>query len=162
MLVLFSFNQHSTTATVAMLATVVASMVAVIFSLLRLVFRRRRARGIDLVLASITAYLIMGGLFAATSALIEIGWPGTFLDPQATGPALTWQELMYFSYVTISTLGYGDVLPTTAWGRSLSSMLAVGGTLYLTVVVARLVGIWSSNQPTESTTEGPTGTTTER
>lgn len=141
----FSVAQESTTATVAMLISVALSMGALIFALLRFVFRRGKAQGLDVVIAATTAYLIMGGLFAASLTLLEIAVPGSFADPQAEGAVLTWQQMLYYSYVSLSTLGYGDVLPVTPWARSLGSLVAITGTLYLTIVVARLVGIWSSN-----------------
>ncbi|MCY9786349.1 potassium channel family protein [Nocardiopsis sp. EMB25] len=141
----FSLDQDSTPAAVAMLVSVALSMASLMFSLMRFVFRRGTVPGIDLVLAAITAYLILGGLAAASFTLLEIAVPGSFEDPQADGP-LVWQQLLYYSYVTVATLGYGDVLPITPWARSLGSLLSVAGTLYLTVIVARLVGIWSSSR----------------
>ncbi|UFU07444.1 potassium channel family protein [Ruania halotolerans] len=140
----FSFAQHSVHATVAMLTSVALSMAVLIYALLRFVFRRERAPGVNLVLASVSAYLVMGGFFGATFALLEIASPGSFMDPQGDGGPLGWHQTLYYSYVTLATLGYGDVLPVTTWARSLGSFVAVIGTLYLTVVVARLVGIWSS------------------
>lgn len=141
----FSLAQQSTAATVAMLTSVAASMALLVYALMRFVFRRQRATGTDLVLAAITAYLILGGFFAATSTLLEIAQPGSFVDPQVGGP-MKWQQLLYYSYVSLATLGYGDILPVTPWARSYGSLMAVLGTLYLTVVVARLVGIWSSDR----------------
>lgn len=141
----FSFAQQSTAATVAMLTSVALSMAALVFAMLRFVFRRSDAPGVDLILAAVTAYLVMGGFFAATFTLLEIAEPGSFDDPQAGG-TLSWQQMLYYSYVTLATLGYGDLLPVTPWARSLGSMVAVLGTLYLTVVVARLVGIWASSR----------------
>lgn len=136
-----------------MLASVAASMATLVFALMRFVFRRRRASANDLVLAAITAYLILGGFFAATSTLLEIARPGSFADPQVDGP-LQWQQFLYYSYVTLATLGYGDILPVTPWARSYGSLMAVLGTIYLTVVVARLVSIWSST-PQATPEEGP-------
>ena len=48
---------------------------------------------------------------------------------------------MYYSFVTITTIGYGDITPLTSQARSLSLLEAVFGQLYLAVVIARLVGI---------------------
>lgn len=150
----FAVAQDSTTATAAMLTSVVLAMGTLIFALLRFVFRRSRAAGLDLVLASVTAYLVLGGLFAAGFALLELAAPGSFADPQSGGGPLTWQGTLYYAYVTLATLGYGDVLPVTPWARSLGSFVAVVGTLYLTVVVARLVGIWSSTPSDEVRAKG--------
>jgi len=56
-------------------------------------------------------------------------------------------DFMYYSYVTLSTLGYGDITPISPFARTLSFMQAVTGQLYLTIMVAGLVGkaINSSN-----------------
>lgn len=140
----FSLAQDSTAATVAMLISVAASMAALVFALMRFIFGRgHHATGVELVMAAITAYLIMGGFFAATFTLLEIAQPGSFVDPQTDDP-LGWQQLLYYAYVSLATLGYGDILPVTPWARSYGSLVAVIGTLYLAVVVARLVSIWSS------------------
>ncbi|MCK9869665.1 potassium channel family protein [Nocardiopsis dassonvillei] len=59
------------------------------------------------------------------------------------GGRVTWQQFVYFSYATLATTGYGDVVPVSAWARSLSAAEGVVGTLFLTTVVARLVGAFS-------------------
>lgn len=140
----FSLAQNNTTATVAMLTSVALSMAALIFALLRFVFKRSDAPGFDLVLAATTAYLVIGGFFAATMTLMEIAAPGSFADPQSEDQVMRWEQLLYYAYVSLSTLGYGDILPITPWARAFGSFIAVVGTLYLTIVVARLVGIWST------------------
>ena len=48
---------------------------------------------------------------------------------------------LYFSFVSLTTLGYGEIVPAHAWTRLLSSVEAVIGQLYLTILVARLVGL---------------------
>jgi voltage-gated potassium channel Kch len=50
-------------------------------------------------------------------------------------------DLLYFSYVTLATLGYGDVVPITDGARSLAVLEALGGTVYLAILVARLIGL---------------------
>ena len=58
--------------------------------------------------------------------------------------------LIYYSFVTLTTVGYGDVLPIAASARSMAVMEAVLGHFYLTVLIARLVGlsIANSRKPT--------------
>lgn len=51
---------------------------------------------------------------------------------------------MYFSFVTLATLGYGDIVPRSDVARSLAIIEAVAGQLYLAVMVARLVSIYVS------------------
>lgn len=140
----FSLFQDSTPALVAMLTSVALSMGALIFFLLRFVFRSRsETLGLDHVIAAITAYLVIGGFFSAIMTLLEIAVPGSFQDPQTSGGAMEWGQMLYYSYVSLSTLGYGDIVPVTPWARALGSLVAVSGTLYLAVVMARLVSIWT-------------------
>ncbi len=54
---------------------------------------------------------------------------------------------VYFSFVTLTTLGYGDIVPTSATARMLAAAEAVTGQLYLAVLVARLVGLHISQSP---------------
>jgi voltage-gated potassium channel Kch len=50
-------------------------------------------------------------------------------------------EKGYFSFVTLTTIGYGDIVPRSAAGRIFASLEAVMGQIYLAVLVARLVGL---------------------
>lgn len=149
--IVYSFNQHNATVTVIMLFAVALFMGAIIGKLGVFLFRRQRADGLALILAALTIYVILGGFFGAVYAGIEQLVPGSFVDPLTPDASPAWPQLVYFSYVTMSTVGYGDILATTAWSRSLVTFHGVGATLYLTIVVARLVGIWSSANHEEST-----------
>jgi hypothetical protein len=51
-------------------------------------------------------------------------------------------EMRYFSFTTLTTLGYGDIVPHSAGARTLAVLEAVTGQIYLTVLVARLVGLY--------------------
>ncbi|RZU63606.1 ion channel [Zhihengliuella halotolerans] len=149
--IVYSFNQHNATVTVIMLFAVALFMGAIIGKLGVFLFRRQRADGLSLILAALTIYVILGGFFGAVYAGIEQLAPGSFVDPLTPDASPAWPQLVYFSYVTMSTVGYGDILATTAWSRSLVTFHGVGATLYLTIVVARLVGIWSSSNHDEHT-----------
>ncbi|MPY96604.1 MAG: two pore domain potassium channel family protein [Actinophytocola sp.] len=138
----YSFAQHSTPVTLGMLLSVAAFMLALMISLLRFIFRRSDASGLALVLAAVCVYLILGGFFAATFSTLEILAPGSFHDPQLPDQRIGWQQMVYYSYVTMATLGYGEILPVTPWARTLASFETVAGTLFLTIVIARLVSAW--------------------
>ncbi len=83
------------------------------------------------------AYLLIGSLspnaFLSASPELGIG-PGASADQQLT-------SALYYSFVTMSTLGYGDIVPTTPPVRMLAALQAVFGQLYIAVLVARLVGL---------------------
>jgi voltage-gated potassium channel Kch len=66
--------------------------------------------------------------------------PGSFIEEALSG-VHDLSTFVYFSFVTLSTLGYGDIVPATRGAQALASMEALIGQFYLTVLVARLVGI---------------------
>ena len=70
------------------------------------------------------------------------GDPGSFTDTLRPGAGVAWQQLIYFSYVSLTTLGFGDILSASTWARSLVSRDAVTGVLYLAILMARLVGLY--------------------
>jgi voltage-gated potassium channel len=105
-----------------------------------------RAGGVDAerILAALDAYLLTGLLFGVAYALLEQTWPGS-LSGVPTG-ALHLPRSIYFSFVTLATLGYGDVVPVSEPARGLAIVEGLGGQLYLTVLVARLVALYSQQR----------------
>jgi len=102
----------------------------------------------DTIAGAICFYLLLGVIWALIYALVEIAHPGSFLDGgRPVGPdghhSLV-PELLYLSLVTLSTLGYGDILPVTPQARMLAALEAIIGPLYLAVLIARLVGLAAS------------------
>ena len=88
---------------------------------------------------AVAAYLLLGVVWADAYALVELLRPGAFSGPlnPADGP----RAFFYFSFVTLATVGYGDVLPVHPVARSLATLEAVTGTLYVAILVARLVSL---------------------
>lgn len=150
----FTFAQEHRDATLGMLLSLAAFMLALMVSLMRFIFRRARAAGTDLILAAVSVYLIIGGFFGAVFAAVEILDPGSFHDPTMPAESPAWQQLVYYSYVTMATLGYGEILPVTPWARSLATFETVIGALFLAVVISRLVGIWAGIRRVQSGPEG--------
>jgi len=93
----------------------------------------------DTIIGAICAYFLTGLMWAYVYAILEFLHPGTFYSSQAL--SLSTQSLVYYSFVTITTLGYGDITPLTIQAQSLSLLEALFGQIYLAVVIARLVGI---------------------
>ena len=75
----------------------------------------------------------------APGLLLESIQPGSFQISEDEGSVVS--NLSYFSFVTLTTLGYGDVTPSSLPARSLSLLEAVMGLLYVAILIARLVGI---------------------
>jgi hypothetical protein len=100
---------------------------------------------LTILINSINCYLLIGVLgavlLAAEGILQEIGF---HLDAGginfAGNGAIGFHDYLYFSFVTMTTLGYGDVTPISSTAKSTTIIIAVAGQLYLTILVAMLVG----------------------
>lgn len=139
----------------------VAFLAYAIGSLLRFIFTRRRVTR-DTLFAALCVYLLLGVTWALTYSVIDIFEPGAFAYPvQLPGeptPGLRMDRngntiALYFSFSTLTTLGYGDIVPAAPVARMLACLEALTGNLYLTVLVARLVGLHISESI--SRPEGP-------
>lgn len=86
---------------------------------------------------AVAAYVLLGVLWAYAYGLLEVLRPGAFSGPISAGDGP--RALLYFSFVTLTTTGYGDVLPIHPAARSLANLESVTGTLYIAVLLARLV-----------------------
>jgi voltage-gated potassium channel len=93
------------------------------------------------IFAALDAYLLAGLIFAVCYWLLDQTWPASFRAASASD--LDMARAIYFSFVTIATLGYGDVVPASDSARGLAILEAVGGQMYLAVLVARLVSLYS-------------------
>jgi hypothetical protein len=100
-----------------------------------------RARTIDAehVYAALSAYLLAGLYFGLLYWVLEQLGFGAF----TTSGNFSRSTAIYFSFVTLATLGYGDITPHTDVARSLAILEAVGGQLFLAVLVARLVSLYT-------------------
>ncbi len=99
----------------------------------------------DKILGAVAAYLLICLSWAGVYAAIEIAKPGSFV---AGGePIKRWGDYFYYSVVTITTLGYGDMLPVSRPARAFAALEAVSGVFYMSVIVARFVGLYSLSDP---------------
>jgi voltage-gated potassium channel Kch len=101
-------------------------------------FKQKRITA-DLIRGAICGYFLIGLMWAFLFSLLEMLQPGSFISAE-TG-ILNLQNLIYFSFVTLTTTGYGDIVPVTDQARSLSILEAVMGQMYLAVNIATLVAI---------------------
>jgi hypothetical protein len=90
--------------------------------------------------AAISVYLLLGLAWAAVYVLQEAVHPGSF--SLSSGGTPDWSDLMYYSYVTLTTLGYGDITPASTYARSSAVLEAITGVLYMAILVARLVSLY--------------------
>jgi hypothetical protein len=123
----------------------VAFTAVVAWVLIAHVARAQRVTG-DTLYAAFSAYLLIGVLFASVYMILETVQPGSLgIATGADGTTRNW-DAFYFSLVTLTTLGYGDISPNFGLARSVAPMEAVFGQLYMAALVARLVGLWTAAQ----------------
>ena len=130
---------------VAVIAFASAAALALgVLALVRRIFERPRI-GLPEIVAALTAYVQIAFacafLFRGAAELLD----GDFFNNGIEGQA---SDFFYFSMVTITTLGYGDLSPATSIGRSLAMTEALLGQIFLIVLVAYLVGMLGSSRTT--------------
>ncbi len=109
------------------------------------VLRRERITR-DTVLGAICGYILIAYFFTFVYAIIEDISPGSFSDTAAVSaydrPRMGQiaSELLYYSFTTLATVGYGDIVPVHRLARSVAILEMLAGPLYLAAFVARLVG----------------------
>jgi hypothetical protein len=97
----------------------------------------------DTLLGAVCGYLMLGYTWAVAYATLIASSPDAFHSSARDGAALQ-GDALYFSFVTLTTLGYGDIVPLTAQARSLVILESVTGVLYLAVLVSRLVAMYTT------------------
>jgi voltage-gated potassium channel Kch len=100
-----------------------------------------RAKSVDAehLYAALSAYLLAGIFFGVFYWVVEQIEPGAF----TVAGDFSRMSALYFSFVTLATLGYGDIVPRTDVARGLAIVEGVGGQLFLAVMVARLVSLYT-------------------
>jgi voltage-gated potassium channel Kch len=94
----------------------------------------------DLIYCAISTYLLIGIMWAGIYAVQESISPGSFSGISEIA------DLIYFSFVTLTTLGYGDISPQTILGKRLAVLEAAMGGVYMAVIIAMIVGRYMSLQ----------------
>ena len=102
------------------------------------------------LIGAVCVYLLLGVIWAMVYTILDVISPGSFhgisrLDEPGWDSA--W---LYFSFVTMTTLGYGDLLPVSATARALAYMQAVVGQFYIAILVAGLVSAYISSKQNQS------------
>lgn len=124
-------------------ALAVACAIALLAAVSALRFAMRTATvDAEHIYAALSVYLFVGLLFGVVHWRMEQTWPGSLTDAgsRAAGAAFPLSTAIYYSFVTLATLGYGDIVPRTEVARGVTVLEAIGGQLYVAVLVAKLVG----------------------
>ena len=105
---------------------------------------------VKVIVDSIAAYLLLGFAFSLVVAIISTKIPGAYntnfsanLDIDMLEPL---QDNIYYTFMTFTTTGYGDITPTHPISKSLAVLISVSGQLYVAVIISMLVGKYASTK----------------
>ena len=102
------------------------------------------------ILGAICLYLLLGLIWAVLYTLLQLELPGSFQTMQQNEQwFMLFPDFVYFSFVTMTTLGFGDISPSLPVARFLVYLEAIIGQFYLAILVASLVGSRISNIPSK-------------
>jgi hypothetical protein len=140
----------------ALIPTIGSTIAALLFFVyatglfLRGVLRSRRVTG-DVLAGAMGSYLMLAITWAFAFLLVDQVVGGAFTVPiaRAEGPP-EFETLVYFSLITMLSVGYGDIAPVHTWARSLAAMEAFTGFAFGTIVLARLVAMYLGSKGEES------------
>lgn len=104
---------------------------------------------VEVIFAAMCLYMILAILWAAIFTNIELFYGEAFLfqgvsaGEASLGAEDLFRHLTYYSFVTLSTLGYGDIIPANQVARNWAAMEAMIGQFFIAIVIARLVSIYT-------------------
>ena len=136
--VYYVYDPNSLRSTVFAYLTLIPFQATLIGRLWRYV-QQREEDALPDILAAVCIYLLLGAIFVPIYGLLETLEPNSFIDAGREGYVVDWQQFQYYSYVTLNTVGYGDIRPVGNWARSLSSLEAMTGVLYVAILISQLV-----------------------
>lgn len=123
----------------------------VVANLLRFVLRASHVDA-EVLCAGISVYLMIGLIWTMAYVLVGRIAPESFAfnNPADAKVGMNGFNAFYFSFVTMSTVGFGDISPVSKFARTLATMEAITGTFYVTVLIARLVAMYSPERANAS------------
>jgi hypothetical protein len=129
------------------LVTGLLFIIYVVAHLLGFILRAPRVNS-EVLCAGISTYLLLGLSWSFAYLLVAQLAPAAFFlnNGTTTGHSLQGADAFYFSLVTLSTVGYGDIIPVSNVARMLAAMEAITGSLFVAVLIARLVALYSSER----------------
>ena len=105
------------------------------------------------IVGAICIYLLIGLIWVMMYLFLAQSIPGAFNGLEQLVWYDNFADVAYYSYVTLTTLGYGDISPVTPMARFLVYMEAVVGVFYMAILVASLIGIGISDSQTKSSSK---------
>jgi hypothetical protein len=142
----------------AVLAARLVFLAFVVGHLLVFILRAPRVDS-EVLCAGISIYLLLGAIWAIAYTLVANLKPDAFAFsvPPASSHVMAGFNAAYFSYITLTTVGYGDIAPVSNIARMLAITESMSGTLFVGVLIARLVSLYSTPSPVETPDDRPSG-----
>lgn len=120
-----------------------------LFCLLRYVFSAD-VMNADKLFGAASAYMLLGMLWAYFYMIVQHLHAGAFTLYGTVVEAMPAQDLIYFSYTTLTSTGFGDIAPLHSYARSLANLEQICGVLFVAILIARLAGIYPENEKSRS------------
>ncbi|MDR3618629.1 MAG: potassium channel family protein [Paludisphaera borealis] len=116
---------------------------------------------LDTILGGVCVFLLIGVIFGYVFSMVETVFPGSLVQnnmqlkptANASGQIERRPEAIYFSFITLTTVGYGDIVPARSLSRVLSILEALMGQIFLTTFLAFLVGNYLAQREFERVDE---------
>jgi hypothetical protein len=119
-------------------------VVAISYTLRQVVFGTEM--NTNRLVGAICVFLLLGLIWSYAYSLLDLVAPNSFTGSGTEAGGMSDSGWLYFSFVTLTTLGYGDITPVSATARTLAFMQAVAGQFYIAVLVAGLVSGYISER----------------
>ncbi len=123
------------------LVNVIFFQIIVIKMIIQIAKSKKADAGV--IFKAINGYLMMGLMFVTWVAVSMLYDPGSF-NFSVENPTAT--DFTYFTFVTMTTLGYGELTPVAPYAKSLSILISTSGQIYIAVIIAMLVGKYAASQ----------------
>jgi hypothetical protein len=140
----------------AVLAARLVFLAFVVARLLVFILRAPKVNS-EVLCAGVSVYLLIGLVWSIGYRLVASAAPDAFAFsvPPSSPHEMTRFNAFYYSFMTLTTVGYGDITPVSPVARMLAVMEAMSGTLFVGVLIARLVSLYSAAGPAAEPANGP-------
>jgi Ion channel len=100
----------------------------------------------DKIYGGLSVYLLIGFAWAPLYRLVCINNPSSFSGTQSAYAGVYHFDFIYYSFVTICTVGFGDIVPVSGLARSLTLLEAMTGVVYMAVMISRLISLYKTDE----------------
>ncbi|MFZ4520305.1 MAG: ion channel [Bacteroidales bacterium] len=137
------------------LLLIIAKVTSILFFILIVILllmqvATARVVNVEIILGSLIGYLLLGIIYSIFLTIIIQNDPAAFNIvhpvPTVPGDQTDLSTPLYFCYVTLATLGYGDIVPLKPYARSFATFIAISGQFYIAIIVALLVGKFAAKR----------------